>query len=282
MMALASNTCFLSVNDCDQINCDYTDNYNDYFSSKGFKFLHLNCRSLKNKSIEIYDLLTKFKPDFLCLTETWCKSETIYLYKLNGYDMFYQCRSSSVGGGIIIYCKDNLNLTITQIEPRQFYEEVTVEIKPRIGQKFYLSCVYRPPQLLTKSDLDYFRNFFEKYSNSDYIILGDFNIDLNNCKNINYTQFIESLNFTQLIKNPTRNTVKSNTLIDHIYCNNLINVDKFGVINCEISDHYLTFITRKINIQLKKCKIKKVINYRKLSKINIDKLISSLNRNNFS
>ena len=53
--------------------------------------------------------------------------------------------------------------------------------------------------------------------------------------------------FTQLIDTPTRVTNNSSSLIDHIYTNDTRKISQSGVIESGISDHFITYCTRKID-----------------------------------
>ena len=58
---------------------------------------------------------------------------------------------------------------------------------------------------------------------------------------------MNTLNLSQLIKEPTCVTKDTRTLIDHIYVSNDCNFSTAGVIPLGISDHHLTFVIRKKN-----------------------------------
>ena len=51
--------------------------------------------------------------------------------------------------------------------------------------------------------------------------------------------------FSQIINKPTRVTNSSTSLIDHIYTNNTDKISQAGVIESGISDHFITYCTRK-------------------------------------
>ena len=75
--------------------------------------------------------------------------------------------------------------------------------------------------------------------------MGDLNCDLLTTTPHCYTKrlkFIsESFNLKQIIKEPTRITETSETLIDVIYCSNASKICKSGVIHAGISDHSCTY-----------------------------------------
>ena len=80
-------------------------------------------------------------------------------------------------------------------------------------------------------------------------MLGDFNIcllkDTSNLRR-DYENLLKLFNFKQLIKSPTHVTLKSSSLIDHISVNCPEKISQSGVIESGISDHFITFCTRKI------------------------------------
>ena len=80
------------------------------------------------------------------------------------------------------------------------------------------------------------------------ILIDDTNCDF--LKPTKYTvhlkQPIKTYSLTQLIKEPTRTTHKTQTIIDHVITNWPERVSESGVIPCGISDHDLIFMTKKI------------------------------------
>ena len=71
------------------------------------------------------------------------------------------------------------------------------------------------------------------------VIMGDFNVD--ELKDDRMKTLMKTLNFSQLIKEPTRETIKTKTLIDYIYVSNECNFSTAGIIPLGISDHHLTY-----------------------------------------
>ena len=84
---------------------------------------------------------------------------------------------------------------------------------------------YRPPDGSMINLISQLENYLEEIITdplSDYLFLGDANIDLQKCypDSTKLRLFLSQYNSTQLITNPTRVTNTSSTLIDHIYVNN--------------------------------------------------------------
>ena len=92
---------------------------------------------------------------------------------------------------------------------------------------------------------------------SDVIILGNLNTNMMSNSKFPKNDKHELLNFsgtfdlTQLIKEPTRITDTSRTLIDLIFVNNDHRVVKSGVIPVLLSDHYLVFCILKAGVFIK-------------------------------
>ena len=76
-------------------------------------------------------------------------------------------------------------------------------------------------------------------------IIRDFNINLLDHKLSppveNFINQMISKNFLPIINHPTKVTPHSCTLIDNIFCNRVDEVESYGVITTNISDHYPVF-----------------------------------------
>ena len=92
----------------------------------------------------------------------------------------------------------------------------------------------------------------------EIVLLGDTNYDFNICNgtcksmiaslpnNIKHLMDLyNSFGVRQLIEKPTRETIDTSTLIDHIAVSNDRNIIESGVLNLGFSDHYLVNAIRK-------------------------------------
>lgn len=99
----------------------------------------------------------------------------------------------------------------------------------------HISLVYLPPAGNVSNAICQLDRVAESLinKNTDWLLAGDFNIDLlakKNKGNIHkISNFADRNPLIQLIKEPTRSTVSSKSLIDHIYCNVMADVSKSGV-----------------------------------------------------
>ena len=80
-------------------------------------------------------------------------------------------------------------------------------------------------------------------------ILGDFNICFKEKKSVLYRKYVQILrlfNLKQIIEEPTRVTINTSSLLDHILSSHKNKIAQSGTIPIGISDHFLTFCTRKV------------------------------------
>ena len=98
----------------------------------------------------------------------------------------------------------------------------------------------------------------------EVIIVGDLNCDLISVSN--YTKRLNDLlnvfQMTQLIKEPTRITNTSATLIDVAIVSKPENICRSGVLHIGISDHSLIYVCKKISFAKKDIKTVNTRNYR--------------------
>ena len=131
----------------------------------------------------------------------------------------------------------------------QWFKIVRQKCKPIL-----ICSVYKAPD----ADLESFISSLEDtllkldYSNSDLVLLGDFNVDFSPYKGkqnpakqklLNFTRLLE---LSQLVKEPTRVTDTSQTTIDLIFVNNEHRFVDDGVITLAISDNYLVYCILKV------------------------------------
>ena len=90
---------------------------------------------------------------------------------------------------------------------------------------------------------------FSLRSDSEWFIFGDINICVKQKQSLLYRQYEQNLklfNLKQLNNEPTRITENTSSVIDLILCSDVSKVCQSGTIPVGISDHLVTFFTRKI------------------------------------
>ena len=86
----------------------------------------------------------------------------------------------------------------------------------------------------------------------EMLIMGDENIDFQTCSNNKWLNLVQLFDLTQLVKEPTRITRSSSTLIDHVYTTNTETIVECFVPSYSISDHFPVCFTRKASCKVPK------------------------------
>jgi len=114
---------------------------------------YCNARSLKNKLLNLYDLLYNENFQIVCFTETWlCNNVPDGLLDPRGvFNIFRHDRNSKhVGGGVCIFIKRSLSVSnINIIDDFTEVEIVAVNISLVGIKKITVICCYLAPSLST-------------------------------------------------------------------------------------------------------------------------------------
>ena len=220
------------------------------------------------------------KPHVLCISETWIQQDINDIeIKINGFN-HYRCDRKSClrGGGVIVYVSTDIRFKVEKIEMNNnVIECVLLKFKCEYSKPIYLMTVYNPPNGVKEFKLE-FMSDIKEYISEETIIIGDFNIDLNNNLCQKWLKHSEDNGFFQMTSQNTRVSDNSSSLLDHIYTNRLNNVSNYGVIETSFADHFITFIGRKINgnhSYEKKCRY--LIYYNDWKNINFKMIDKKLN-----
>ena len=222
-----------------QITDHSTKEWTNDLPRKGLNIMHLNIRSLRNKTTELSLLAQRAKANVIAITETWLDSSiTDSEVMIPGYNIVRKDRST-LGGGVCLYVKDTLAYnTRTDLSDDQF-EAIWINLLSKKTKPILIGCVYRPPHQ---------HDFVEKLDETlaktaphmETVILGDMNINFttnNNCLlNRQYNSFLKTNGLTQLISDPTRISAQCSSVIDHILVSDKSIISKYGVISVGISE----------------------------------------------
>ena len=245
------------------VNCSYLDPNlvdNSYLKSNDSELVIFsnNIRSLNknfHKVEEIFINCNKW-PDFLAFTETHLNDNSP-IPKIDGYK-FEGVNSPSKKsdiGGVGIYIPTNVHYSIRKDLSlcHKGVEDLWVSIntknstaKKSKSERLIIGVIYRHHFNVNQSYLDAMCKTLHMLneSNSEYIIVGDVNINtekynVSSCAT-NYLNAITSFGCNAFIDKPTRVTDHSATCLDHVYSNisasDLIN----HVIRSDTTDHYAT------------------------------------------
>lgn len=216
-------------------------------------FLHCNTQSARNKADELRMLISKFLVRFhvIMLTETWYSCESDVL-RLPGYQSYYLNRCSRRGGGVLQLVSEEMLCTLlpqfTQITPD--YEALTLE-----HAKYLFVVVYRPPDGCVSKFFGFLSGLlnFADTNNFNVIIGGDCNINMlqNTASTRDFKILLDSFHCANVIKEHTRITCNSSTLLDLFITNNSENCVKSGTIISGVSDHLPVYMLYKHKSSLK-------------------------------
>ena len=229
-----------------------SDDHYECFKRKGLHVIHLNVRSLFNKISELKIIAKKSNAAVICITESWLSDyHTDNSVRIEGYSLLRKDRPSH-GGGVCAYIRDGIGYNPRNDLSCENQEDLWFEILLKKSKPLYIGVIYR-----TDKNKICFNKLEESLSrlraDCDHLILGDFNLCLlkNKIKSKSklykqYEEVLKMFNCKQLIREATRETETTSSCLDHIFTNNENKICQSGVIKCGLSDHFITFCTRKI------------------------------------
>lgn len=226
--------------------------------------MHQNIQSLNSNNLLLQDFikLDGNNNDIVILTETWGTNIALYA-KLLGedYNFIYQA-SMRQSGGIALYIRGILNFKTINVDYNKQEADIFVILVKSDKCNLILVSVYRN----VRGDCSKFRRDLvriilqvrEKYNKIPILVIGDMNIDINkdSYQNKKYVLDIESIGLRQIIKEDTRITSTTSSLIDHIFIDDELKCNyTVDNIHIGIGDHNAQFL--KINkFKFKNQKIK--------------------------
>ena len=178
--------------------------------------------------------------------------------EIEGFKLTRLDRLGKTGGGVCVYSKSSIKVkclkNITGISEFGFHQ-LWMLIQLRKLRSILLRVTYRPDYCPT-STLTFHDIFMENYLHAltlgkEIIVAGDLNCDLlkpDSTEAMSLLDFCTSVNQTQMIKEPTRVTETSSSLIDIIMTSNVSLVENYGVVLSHISDHYLIYASLKLKM----------------------------------
>ena len=158
-----------------------------------------NVQSIKNKQDILTELLDDSKADLAILTETWLSdADAIWIQGLELHRSNYridEChRRNKPGGGLILVTKPNLK--VKREDARITAEMDCVKWKLTSVNSFLnILGVYRPPDSSIPQFLDIFTELLVDIvaSNTNLMILGDFNIHVNDVDDPNVSILLDMM-----------------------------------------------------------------------------------------
>ena len=209
-----------------------------------FKIAFLNVRSLVAHFNEFSDMLSQDEYDLIGVSETWLgpniPDQTLYI---NGYQAVRQDRDSR-GGGVMFYIKNDLQFSVVFSSASDVLEELWLQIV-HSKKTYVVGILYRPPKGKINEFLEIFEERLSDFQPSDVICGGDINLnllDLSSQYACLFYDYVESFNLQQIIREPTRVTDTTSSLLDIILISSEEVNFSCGVLDASLmSDHSLTY-----------------------------------------
>ena len=201
-------------------------------------FLNVNSIESTERQNKVFNLLNCMELDILCLAETKILESPSHLSNCSpkGYTYFHvsrrgATRSGAGGVGIILRSSFHVSKKIHLKFEAKHFEFLAIEIITKMRAKpIHLVTVYRPPQGKLNDFFQEFEKFCDLYENdSKLIVVGDFNIPMNNEGDPKTLKFLEVLNEHSLHNHVEVATFKRSgnildLVIDNYVDSNILNV----------------------------------------------------------
>ena len=227
------------------------------------RIAHLNTQSMVSSFGELQVTLAEYPIDILTMSETWLKNNSHLLshVAIPGYNCVFRNRDEIRGGGVGAYLREEIEYKRRQdLENKDpQLEHLWLEILGRNRHsKLLLGTIHRSERMLDYNTwIEKFENLLA-YITTEWdgvlLIMGDFNIDLldyHSTRTVRYKNMLNCYNLSQHAQLPTRVTLKSSTLIDHVLSNVPNRATYTDVLPCSsISDHDSPYVC--INVRVKR------------------------------
>lgn len=245
----------------------------------------LNINGLITHLDELKVLLHNSNIDIFAVNETKLESSILNgEVSIPGYEIVRKDRVKNGlnGGGVCIYIRSNHNYSIRQDLMADDLEFICIELKRLRSKPFLISTWYRPPNS-TLEKMHTFENILEcvDATGLDYYLLGDINCDLLHLTTMSQIStrlcnIFDTFGLHQLIKEPTRITSTTKTLIDLCVTNAIDCTTNSGVLHIGISDHSLVYMSRKQRVIKSLPKICKVRSFKHFNEAHFKNDVSQM------
>lgn len=234
--------------------------------------LHVNVRSI-DKNFELLNILIEkmnSKPNIIVCSETW-KINSLSLYKIEGYNAFYNQSYLNKADGVLMYVEDNINATVS-IEEVNSLKILNATIKGDNDDMIKISGIYRSHKIPKLEFINCMNEFIinNKLLKNHYII-GDFNVDTLNTDHESESylnNFLQNKYVPKFFTITRSNDSGGGSCIDNAFEKSADIESTAYKLNYKLTDHNPLVITMKFkSVNLPQDQnTKNVINYKKLIK----------------
>ena len=243
------------------------------FLSKNLRIATVNARSVRNKITEIQLFILQNSIDILVVTETWLESSedqeawiTAQGWKQLGLQFDSVPRETGKkGGGVMLLVRENIEFKRVGSPQSETYEAQLWQLK-LYNKEIYLAGVYHPPssskdQVSDSIFIDKFLDWAQYLigNHSNIIILGDFNIHVNDFTNADAIIFNDAMSSLGLKQHVSSATHKTGNTLDLVFTEetaDCVNIEKCQTYDF-LSDH--RWIVCELKVIRKSLKKKSII-----------------------
>ena len=250
------------------------------------KFVLLNVRSIRKKTLLLRDYIVEHDIDLLAITETWLtddSSDEFYCRDIcpDGYKIEQLPRNYADGGGVALVYRRCFKVKKDVQTIHRSFELINMHIASAYNHNLRLVVIYRAPPspengFTVRMFLDEFSSFLEGLvlTTSALLVAGDFNFHIDEPNDCDARRFLQVLNSFDLIQHVSEATHKKGHILDLIITRTHERlVGRCTVDNPFVSDHlavHSLLDLAKIPLERKR------ISYRKIRDIDFSEFCGQL------
>jgi hypothetical protein len=228
----------MANNDIDRI-----ENFVQCAQPNGYQLAHANVRSINRNFESMRDILLATSFDIFTLSETWLgDGDRAKYFQIDGYRLVTACSDYTRGSGVGIYIKSDIEFEVvcTDVCSGMDIDALCVRVKAG-NSNFIVVAAYKHFRCSYATCMSNLEELFQALhlTGNDFYILGDLNIDLlgHSSEAVQYRHLLNAYGLSQCLTKPTRIARSSQTLIDHVITNNVMNVIMCNSYFADVSDH---------------------------------------------
>lgn len=199
----------------------------------------MNIQGQINNNEELKYVIKKRKPDICVCSESHLTEDVLNSeIQIKGYTILRTDSSSPRTGGVCVFMKKNLKIKNVRSHSTDFIWINSFDLYTSNNKYVKIVAIYMSASARKTDILDYFEKWCEEnIINCDIILCGDFNIDMlkTNLYKDRLLNICSDNGLKQLVKNVTRCTDRSSTIIDLCFSN--IRSEVNVLIEDQITDH---------------------------------------------
>ena len=180
------------------------------------KVMLQNTRSICNKVSVVAETIIDADADVSILTETWLRSDhqdIVNDLTLPGFELKHLNRLGKQGGGLCVLHRNSLKFVRTAAVTPTHFELLQLSCSKPC---YHFALIYKPPASSVPGFLDEFEDLVSSLvtTTGRLLILGDFNLHLDDPTSPGVTRLNNILQSTGLVQHVTQPTHKSNHTLD--------------------------------------------------------------------